>query len=315
MVRRLALAPLLALFLAAPAVAAAAPSAAFELTAPDPCVAGACVATVTIAAPGAAAVLVEVDWAHDGPADEDFAPDAALPCAALAGPCSLTSPVLDRPGALRVAIRVTGPDGAQAHAARTLRVVRPEPPRETAESLCGPREAGVTCGPGNGRRTPGGNGKVSHKGWPAITGIFWMVRDDRGHSQTGGRANDELLGHHGDDVLRGAGGKDVLWGDWDPKNNTTRQRDRLDGGAGNDWLYSSHGRNTITGGSGNDYVWAYYGTGTIDCGPGRRDTARVRLNGPYRVRNCERIKNFCAFGSKPGGGCYKPGERPSRRAG
>ncbi len=125
--------------------------------------------------------------------------------------------------------------------------------------------------------------------------------------------NDELLGHHGNDVIRGAGGRDVLWGDWDPRNHPSRQRDRLDGGSGNDWLYSSHGRNTIRGGRGNDYVWAYYGKGTIDCGPGRRDTARVRLNGPYRVRNCERIRNFCAFGSKPGGGCYKPGERPSKR--
>ncbi len=35
--------------------------------------------------------------------------------------------------------------------------------------------------------------------------------------------------------------------------------------------------------------------------------------GQYRVRNCETIKHFCAFGEKPGGGCYKPGENPNAR--
>lgn len=133
------------------------------------------------------------------------------------------------------------------------------------------------------------------------------------HQRVGGPLNDELLGHHGNEKLDGRGGKDVIWGDWDPANNGTRQRDVLKGGAGNDWLYSSHGRNTISGGPGRDYVWAYYGRGTIDCGPGKSDTARVRLENDYRIRNCERIVNFCGFGSKPGGGCYKPGEKPASR--
>ena len=106
----------------------------------------------------------------------------------------------------------------------------------------------------------------------------------------------------------------MIVGDLGPKNNGTRQVDRLYGDAGNDWIYSSHGKNTIRGGSGKDYVWAYYGRGSIDCGPGF-DTLRIKVSNQYRVRNCERIKNFCSFGSKPGnaGGCYKPGERPKRR--
>ncbi len=190
-----------------------------------------------------------------------------------------------------------------------------------APGECGPPEPGLNCGPGKGRQTAGGGEKAPHndgagRNWPKITGILWQVLDSADRKKLGGPGNDELLGHHGDERLSGAGGHDVLWGDWDPKNNTTRQRDYLSGGSGNDWLYPSHGRNTIRGGPGIDYVYAYYGRGTIDCGPGR-DTARVRIGtGQYTVRNCEVIKHFCAFGDKPGGGCYKPGENPrSRRSG
>jgi Ca2+-binding RTX toxin-like protein len=86
-------------------------------------------------------------------------------------------------------------------------------------SLCEPRRSGESCGPGNGRRTPGGGEKVSHKGWPAITGILWKVDHSRDTRKVGGGANDELLGHHGSDRISGAGGNDVLWGDWDPRNN------------------------------------------------------------------------------------------------
>jgi len=175
---------------------------------------------------------------------------------------------------------------------------------------CAAAKAGSQCGPGNGRRTPGGGDKVSHRGWPAITGVLWKVLSGS-HRLTGGPLNDELLGRHGNDVIRGGPGSDVIWGDWDPKGNTRRQRDVLDGGRGNDFIYSSHGYNRIRGGAGNDYIWAYYGRGTIDCGSGY-DTLRIRLVNDYRVRNCERVRNFCAHGSKPGGGCYRPGERPRR---
>lgn len=48
------------------------------------------------------------------------------------------------------------------------------------------------------------------------------------------------------------------------------------GGARSDWLYSNHGRNVIRGGAGSDYI--------------------------------------CGFGSKPGGGCYRPGEKLKGRA-
>jgi hypothetical protein len=173
---------------------------------------------------------------------------------------------------------------------------------------CGPPRAGEQCGPGNGQQTSGGGEKVSHAGWPAITGIVWKVLDNANHQKVGGPDNDELLGHHGSDRIAGADGNDILWGDWDPAGNSSRQSDVQRGGPGNDWLYSSHGKNAMYGGPGNDYLYAFYGRGILDCGPGR-DTVRYRLNGAYQVRNCETIKHFCAYGSDGHGGCKKPGER------
>ena len=59
-----------------------------------------------------------------------------------------------------------------------------------------------------------------------------------------------------------------------------------------------------------------YGKGTIDCGPGR-DTARVRTNGAFTLRNCEVVEHFCAHGSDARGNCLSPSGRPvssSRRS-
>ena len=211
-------------------------------------------------------------------------------------------------------------DGTQATASRPVAVTAPPRSKVTvpnqrgsAPDLCAPRQPGVQCGAGNGRKTAGGGDKVPHNGWPAVTGILWKVLDSSSRKKVGGPDNDELLGHHGSDRLFGGPGHDILWGDWDPSNNNTRQKDVLDGGPGNDWLYPSHGSTVVKGGAGKDYVWAYYGRGTIDCGPGK-DTARVKLNGPWKLRNCERVLHFCAFGSDGHGGCLKPGEKRKGRA-
>ena len=92
--------------------------------------------------------------------------------------------------------------------------------------------------------------------------------------------------------------------------NNSVQRDVLDGGPGNDWLYPSHGRRSVVrGGPGIDYVWAYYGGGTIDCGPGI-DTARIRTNGAFRTKSCERIRHFCAHGENRQGQCLSPTGNP-----
>ena len=193
--------------------------------------------------------------------------------------------------------------------------------------LCEPPEPGVNCGPGNNRQPPGGGDKVPHhnglnsrKGqrptrvWPKISGILWQVVDPsrdplKKRTKLGGPLNDELLGRHGTDTLLGGRGHDILWGDWDPVANNTRQRDVLSGGPGNDWLYPSHGRSIVRGGTGVDYVWAYYGKGTIDCGPGI-DMARIRTNGAFRTRNCEQIRHVCAHGESKDGHCLSPTGKP-----
>jgi hypothetical protein len=182
-----------------------------------------------------------------------------------------------------------------------------------ADDLCRDVPAGVKCQPGGGRRTVGGGEKVSHRGWPAITGILWQVVDGAGRAKTGGPDNDELLGHHGSDTLSGGPGSDVLWGDWDPVGNSTGQRDVLRGGAGNDFIYPSHGTTRVLAGPGRDSIWAFYGHGTIDCGPGR-DRVRVRLGGAFRLRGCEVVNHFCAYGADGHGGCRKPGQARAARA-
>lgn len=159
-----------------------------------------------------------------------------------------------------------------------------------ARDLCeGHRTPAVMCGLGNGRRTRGGGNKVSHIGWPAVTGILWIVRESTsGQSDAGTELNDELLGSHGSDVVRGGVGNDILWGDQLPVGNNSWQQDTLDGGPGNDWIYSSHGRNTIFGGAGNDRIWGHFGRGTIDCGSGW-DVVHVKRRSTYKLRNCERV--------------------------
>ena len=132
-------------------------------------------------------------------------------------------------------------------------------------------------------------GKADHSYWPKIDGKFKKAGS---HSVTyiGGERSDELLGHHGSDVLRGMGDRDVLWGDWDGTGQPTSQVDRIYGGAGTDFIYGSHGRNRLYGGSGNDMIYAHYGRGTIDCGPGR-DIYHVpiSLKKAYKVVNCEKV--------------------------
>jgi RTX calcium-binding nonapeptide repeat (4 copies) len=178
------------------------------------------------------------------------------------------------------------------------------------QERCGQLKANEKCHEGNGAKAPGGGEKVSHKGWPAITGIYWQVEDGHNSKHSGTPDNDELLGHHGNDTISGLAGKDVIWGDWEP-NNPSGQKDVMYGGDGNDFIYPSHGLNRMFGGRGNDRIIAFYGHGTIDCGPGKSDFVQTRENGAYKVKNCEVIRHFCAFGSKPNGDCKKPGEKAS----
>ncbi len=175
-----------------------------------------------------------------------------------------------------------------------------------AALLCSAAAAGASHVPGGGCTDC-----ASHKYWPTIDGVIKKA-DVVSATYVGTERSDELLGHHGSDTIDGGPGADVIWGDWDPRENNETQRDVLRGGDGNDRIYPSHGVTRVQGGRGNDFVHAYYGRGVIDCGPGY-DTARVRWQSrQFRLRSCERVRHFCAFGTRPDGGCYKPGEKPRR---
>jgi hypothetical protein len=319
--RRLILAVVLIL-LALPAAAMADPVADFELLIPDDCFGGSCVVQLAydselIELPA----LAEVDWDNRGP----FVAGASLRCLPLTGTCGFRSPVYAA-GMHTIVLQVTDELGRIASTRQVLRVAervtgRPEvtapdvsEPEDMVSRICAGERSGESCVDGRGRKTPGGGEKVSHKGWPAVTGVLWRVLEEgRGaHTLTGGDRNDELLGHHGSDRITGGPGKDILWGDWDPKRNNTIQRDVLNGGAGNDFIYPSHGTTRVSAGPGNDYIWAFYGGGVIDCGPGN-DRVRVRLETKFKLRNCETVGHFCAFGADGHGGCYKPGENPNRK--
>lgn len=102
--------------------------------------------------------------------------------------------------------------------------------------------------------------------------------------------NLKLLGGHGNDVIEGSPFTDVLWGDFKPSGQPTSQVDVIDGGAGDDFIYTSHGRNTVTGGPGNDYIVARFSRGTIDCGPGR-DVVFVskKSRAATKFKGCEKI--------------------------
>src|SRR3954469_8083979 len=109
-----------------------------------------------------------------------------------------------------------------------------KPSAQSGDDPCAGMDSGVQCAPRDSDSTVGGGQKVSHAGWPRINGVLAKTLDSAGHEITGGPNHDELLGHPGNHTDSGRGGKYALWGDWDPSGNTSRQRDVLIGGAGND---------------------------------------------------------------------------------
>jgi Ca2+-binding RTX toxin-like protein len=132
--------------------------------------------------------------------------------------------------------------------------------------------------------------------WPKINGELWINGADHDTSHSGTAKNDELLGGHGDDRLRGRRGHDVIWGDHKANDNTTRQNDRLSGGRGHDWIYASHGWNLIRGGPGHDTIRVWFGRGFVDCGAGEDDILYVSKtqNKKVKRRNCERVMHKSA---------------------
>jgi Ca2+-binding RTX toxin-like protein len=166
---------------------------------------------------------------------------------------------------------------------------------------------------------------TSHEGWPKITGVLIMNKQDQSrpidarpgndlfartdptyscdglhknrkcaHSSgtVARRGHNELLGGHGNDTIYAGEQGDVIWGDYKPSGQPTTQTDRLNGGAGRDFIYASHGTNIIRANGGNDYIKAHYGKGIIDCGGGK-DVLYVsrRAQKSYKITNCDTISH------------------------
>jgi hypothetical protein len=77
--------------------------------------------------------------------------------------------------------------------------------------------------------------------------------------------HNELLGGHGDDTIYAGPYGDVIWGDYKASGQPSTQTDHLNGGAGPDFIYTSHGTNIIHTGGGLDVVHAHFGRGEIFC--------------------------------------------------
>jgi hypothetical protein len=135
-------------------------------------------------------------------------------------------------------------------------------------------------------------GMADHTGWPAAGHHQGHPHNESGTMRGWRRVHNELLGGNGNDTIWAGERGDVIWGDSHPFGQPTSQVDRLHGGPGNDWLYSSHGYNHIWTGAGADHVALVYGHGIVDCnGPGRKTLVMRYLprNRPWKLVGCHKI--------------------------
>ena len=133
--------------------------------------------------------------------------------------------------------------------------------------------------------------EASHQGWPPDQ----CLKMDKGsaglsHTLLGLRhVHNWLLGGYGNDTIYAGERGDVIWGDYHPSGQPEGQIDRIHGGAGEDWIYSSHGFNEIWTGAGNDHLALVYGHGIVYCdGPGVK-TFVMRYppqNRPWKLVGC-----------------------------
>jgi hypothetical protein len=102
--------------------------------------------------------------------------------------------------------------------------------------------------------------------------------------------HNELLGGHGNDSIWAGPMGDVIWGDYKPSGQPDTQVDNLHGGAGDDYIYSSHGYNHIWTGAGNDHIQLVYGYGTVECnGPGVKTLVmrKLAVNRHWKLIGCK----------------------------
>jgi hypothetical protein len=133
--------------------------------------------------------------------------------------------------------------------------------------------------------------EASHAGWPAKECLV-MDKGPPGQNHTLVGEQDVhnwLLGGNGNDTIFAGARGDVIWGDYQPSGQPESQVDRLHGGAGADWIYSSHGFNEIWTGAGNDHLLLVYGHGIVYCdGAGLKTFVMDYLpqNRPWTLMGC-----------------------------
>jgi Ca2+-binding RTX toxin-like protein len=139
--------------------------------------------------------------------------------------------------------------------------------------------------------------KTSHRGWPHIDGRTVINASSRNMTITGLKnRHNELLGGGGSDTIYGGNAGDVIWGDYKPGNQPTRQVDRIYAGRGNDFIYASHGTNYISSGGGADQIHAHFGRGEIHCGSANDVVYVSHASKPhYRLFGCSRV-SFATLG-------------------
>ncbi|HXN38487.1 MAG TPA: hypothetical protein VN892_10645, partial [Solirubrobacteraceae bacterium] len=119
---------------------------------------------------------------------------------------------------------------------------------------------------------------ADHEGWPQDQ----CLKMDKGpsglsHTLVGlEHVHNWLLGGYGNDTIYAGDAGDVIWGDYQPEGQPESQRDYIHGGAGEDWIYSSHGYNEIWTGAGNDHLALVYGHGVVFCDGGGLKTFVMR---------------------------------------
>jgi Ca2+-binding RTX toxin-like protein len=142
--------------------------------------------------------------------------------------------------------------------------------------------------------------KAPHTGWPHIDGALIMHKYDESFPIYAPfrSLHNELLGGHGNDSIYAGDAGDVIWGDYKPSGQPTTQNDVLQGGAGRDFIYASHGRNTIDTGAGNDVVHGHYGYGSITChSPQTVVFLSHKGRKGWTLNGCQRI-SYKTFGHK-----------------
>jgi hypothetical protein len=133
--------------------------------------------------------------------------------------------------------------------------------------------------------------EANHTGWPADE----CLKMDKGpsglsHTIVGLKhVHNWLLGGYGNDTIYAGEQGDVIWGDYHPEGQPESQRDYIHGGAGSDWIYSSHGYNEIWTGAGDDHLALVYGHGIVFCDGSGLKTFVMRYlpqNRPWTLVGC-----------------------------